>query len=788
MNNEMQLSAMNGMQPMLPGMGGGLGAPYGGGPNAPTEDGAFRKVHRLLRGRYLLAAILGLVGAAAGAIAGYMSQKPAFRADGMIEIRPVISGYNAGDDKVMAMFSNYVNSQAQAVMSESTIKAAMESDSWQRVRKGKVDSDAINAFMNNLTVQLAPKSNTIILVGYSDNSSDSKEVVRAAVKSVLAVYESRYDKDDATKVDKRLAAVDSELKRINEEVDAKLKEIDSYAQSAETDETMRLLSQQLAERSLELQRLKEQLAVAEDAIGLGDALQPFGASWTTLRSAATYAARFANPRPTADRWAQVDRTMANLVTRRNEAAHALSNVAIQLGQSHPIVVRARNELQNCETEIETYAATLRQQFVIRWNADGTGTLLTTNLRVLQQAINRLEAQVGVDPNTKLPGAEVIRLRELRKNASKIASAREVILRENARRVELSQQRKDLEFRQQNSAPMKILSRGDVAKPDKDRRPVFAAVGFMGGAGIPIGLLLLFGMFDTRYRYSDETAAGGSGIGGLTLLGILPNLPDRLSDPEQAAIAAHCVHQIRTMLQINTGLEDRRVFAVTSASPGDGKTSLTLALGLSYAACGTRTLLIDCDLIGSGLSSRMNVNAAEGVLEAITHRSLLPFVKQTDVADVSILPVGTAGNLHASTLSPQALRRLIEEAEQHYEVILIDTGPVLGSIEASLVCAASDAVILTVSRGQQRPMVERSLGHLAAIGARLAGVVFNRAQAQDFERSISGVSMRSVGVPALPRGARTAGPRMGPVARAVQSQQPGKPGGVASDDHDGYAGQ
>ncbi len=328
----------------------------------------------------------------------------------------------------------------------------------------------------------------------------------------------------------------------------------------------------------------------------------------------------------------------------------------------------------------------------------------------------------------------------------------------------------ISFAERRSWPASAVSTGSVAKPDKDRRPVFAAIGFMGGAGIPIGLLLLFGLFDTRYRFSDETSASvGAGPGGLTLLGILPNLPDRLSDPEQAAIAAHCVHQIRTMLQINTGMEDRRVFAVTSASPGDGKTSLCLALGLSYAACGTRTLLIDCDLIGSGLSSRMNVNAPEGVLEAIANRSLMPYVRQTDVNDVSILPCGSASNLHASTLSPQALRRLIEEAEQHYEVILIDTGPILGSIEASLVCAAADAVILTVARGQQRPMVERSLSHLQAIGAKLAGVVFNRAQAQDFERSISGVSIRSVGVPGMPRGHRSTGPRLGPVARAVQGQ-------------------
>jgi capsular exopolysaccharide synthesis family protein len=301
--------------------------------------------------------------------------------------------------------------------------------------------------------------------------------------------------------------------------------------------------------------------------------------------------------------------------------------------------------------------------------------------------------------------------------------------------------------------------------------VFAAIGFMGGASLPIGLLLLIGLLDSRYRYSDETAHS---VSGLTLLGILPNLPDRLSDPEQAAIAAHCVHQIRTMLQIN-GAEERRVFAVTSASPGDGKTSLTLALGLSYAACGTRTLLIDCDLIGAGLTSRMNVNAAEGVLEAIANRNLLSYIRQTDIADVALLPVGSAGNLHASTLSPAALRRLIEEAEKHFDTVLIDTGPILGSIEASLVCAAADATVLVVARGQQRPMVEKSLGHLVAIGARLSGVVFNRAQAHDFERSISGVSMRSVGT----HGPRQRGGRLGPIAKAVSTHvSPSNGDGVA----------
>src|SRR5207237_1562321 len=122
------------------------------------------------------------------------------------------------------------------------------------------------------------------------------------------------------------------------------------------------------------------------------------------------------------------------------------------------------------------------------------------------------------------------------------------------------------------------------------------------------LLLLIGLIDACYRYSEEPTAD---MGGLTLLGILPNLPDRLTDPAQAATAAHCVHQIRTMLQINSS-EDRKVYAVTSASPGDGKTSLTLALGLSFAASGSRTLLIDCDLVGARLTARLDLNGPEGV--------------------------------------------------------------------------------------------------------------------------------------------------------------------------------
>jgi capsular exopolysaccharide synthesis family protein len=277
---------------------------------------------------------------------------------------------------------------------------------------------------------------------------------------------------------------------------------------------------------------------------------------------------------------------------------------------------------------------------------------------------------------------------------------------------------------------------------RDKRPTMATFGFVVGGGLPVLALALYGLFDRRFRYSDEATNMG-GTRGIPLLGILPHLPDRLSDPSQASVAAHCVHQIRTMLQLNCLSETANVLSITSSTSGDGKTSLALALGLSFAASGSRTLLVDTDLIGGGLSARLSIREPVGISEAVVARNPMEMVRATDVNGLSVLPVGSGGPQNASAFSPIAVRRLMAELRKHFDIIIVDTGPILGSIEATPVVAASDAVVLTVSRTQNRDLVEKAITQLRSVGANIAGVVFNRANARDFERSVSGISLRSV---------------------------------------------
>ena len=164
-----------------------------------------------------------------------------------------------------------------------------------------------------------------------------------------------------------------------------------------------------------------------------------------------------------------------------------------------------------------------------------------------------------------------------------------------------------------------------------------------------------------------------------------------------------------------------------------------------------------------------MNGPEGVLEAYADRSSLGVDPQHRYRRSLILPVGHAS---ATTrhFSPQAVRRLVDEAKKHFEVIMIDTGPILGSDRGDPVRAACDGVIFAVARGQQRPMVEKAPQHLGSnrwSGRR--GV--QPSPGQRLPSSISGMSMPSPACPRSSNGngngdaAKEAG-GYGPVARAV----------------------
>jgi capsular exopolysaccharide synthesis family protein len=723
---------------------------WGAGSSAmpPAAGGAgvaqpLQKVHRLLRGRYLLAGLLALLGGVAGAYYGWKSQAPVYRASGMIEIKPFIPRI-AESDKVMPFYNQHMTTEAGRIRTAEVIDVAMRTPEWRDAGGPAPTPQTVAGFQSGLLSTVVKNS---FYIDLTFEHTDPK-LAGAGVNAVLSAFRQTYDVKKGADAQAKIEQVTDQRDVIVNRISEKERAINTIAQPYGTNDLQKIYESQLellSSHKRALMGIDANLAAAQDVKKIA-AEQGSGLSLSDL--------------------SQIDRSglMRKRLEQMQELELRLDNMA-NMGRNNPTVQILTQQIANLQKVIDDQAADMRKTtYGLMPDLSGTGASIV----VTQQMIDQLQSRAAY-----LRG----QLGEVEQQFRKIAEDRYKI---DTLNTEIRKLKSDFDAAQTTidglvvqsvlSGTPGITGAGNSPAISADKRRTMALAGFGLGSALPVLGVLLLGLFDNRFRYSDD--AGGQ-VSGLNLLGILPNLPDRLSDPQQASIAAHCVHQIRTMLQLNMMHDEPTAMCITSAASGDGKTSLSLALGLSFAASGSRTLMIDADLVGGGLSNRLaKGESATGILEALTTGRLLEFIRTTDVQDLAILPVGQAHVQHAGVFSPTAMRRLINEAKKHFEVILIDTGPLMGAIEATPVCAAVDGVILAVSRGQSRPLVERSLEHLRNIGARIAGVVFNRAQAKDFARSISGMSVRSAARSAANGQGhnRRVDPAsaIGPVANAVRS--------------------
>jgi Mrp family chromosome partitioning ATPase len=605
----------------------------------------------------------------------------------------------------------------------------MESPEWATYRN-PLDPNAKKDFVESMEAGVVPNT-FLVRVSFTDKDpARAQAAVKAVINSYLLAYkdEDSYDLQEKDRVVNGIISdVSKQRANLEDQLQKQLNQVDTPEVRELHVRELMMLKEQLNQANLQLDSAKKAIATSKGPAGdPGQAQQ--NAAGGDGGADLGYA-----------QLAKYDGRIPTYLAKRDEAADKLARYKARFGPNHPMIQEAEKEFDAAQARLDGVAEDARSLAAQQPSAgqvmtDGvTSTPITPQtIAVLESRAKALTAMIA-EGEKKLNGTSAA--------SATIQSLQAQIKDMDNKLVDANATKEQLRVRGAMSGRIIVRSLGDKpVVPAIDRRRQAAILGFLGGGSIPFVLFMLVGLADKRYRYSDETKTE---MGNVPLLGILPNLPDLLTDPQQAAIAAHCVHQIRTLLQVGVRTHDRHVYAITSAAPGDGKTSLTLALGLSFAASGSRTLLIDCDLVGGSLTRRLGVHSAEGMLEAMGSRSPMDFVRDTDVNDLSILPVGSATMLSAGSFSPAGLRRLIAEARKSFDIVLIDTGPILGSIEAPPVAATADATILCVSRGQQRPAVERSMHHLIAIGAKMAGIVFNRAEARDFEKSVSRFSQRSI---------------------------------------------
>ena len=188
--------------------------------------------------------------------------------------------------------------------------------------------------------------------------------------------------------------------------------------------------------------------------------------------------------------------------------------------------------------------------------------------------------------------------------------------------------------------------------------------------------------------------------------------------------------IRTLRNsILLGDFDRRLrsLLVTSATPGEGKTTTAVHLAVAHSDQRKRTLIIDCDLRRPSVHQKLNIHPTQGLSNVLTEevgwRDVI--MKLDRHPDLDIIAAGPPSR-RASDLIGSRMVEILEEASKEYDLIIVDSPPLLGFAEPLQMATAADGVIVVTKAGQtSRKAVGTVIQTLTRLRANVVGVVLNQ---------------------------------------------------------------
>jgi capsular exopolysaccharide synthesis family protein len=266
------------------------------------------------------------------------------------------------------------------------------------------------------------------------------------------------------------------------------------------------------------------------------------------------------------------------------------------------------------------------------------------------------------------------------------------------------------------------------------------LGGLLGFAIALGLIFLYEELNTSLRRKDE-------VERLLLLPTLGSIPalsrqaptvsrkllgkvsgngKKSNLPVTQSQVFESYRAIRTSLIFSHAVESLRTVAITSASPGDGKSTTIANLAIAFAQQNLRVLVIDCDLRRGSLHRIFGMPRTPGLTNAVaTGADIESVIRETSTPNLSIITCGVQPPNPGELLGSQRVTEILLRAQTQYDLVLIDTPPVLAAADAGIIASMVDGVILLVRVGvTTKSAAKTAQERLRIVGARILGTVLN----------------------------------------------------------------
>lgn len=263
-----------------------------------------------------------------------------------------------------------------------------------------------------------------------------------------------------------------------------------------------------------------------------------------------------------------------------------------------------------------------------------------------------------------------------------------------------------------------------------------AVAVLAGLLAGVSLALFFDYMDTTIKTREEVEALG-----VPFLGIIPSVPGLEGEGwevarerylysmnyPKSAFAEFC-RNIRTTVNFSArddGQPPRRLL-ITSAGPREGKTTSSINLAITFASAGRRVCLVDADLRRPSLHHAFGLPNEHGLSTLIGGTSSVADVsQQSPQPNLWIIPSGPRPANPAELLGSPQCRAALDKLNESFDLVIIDTPPVVAVTDAVVLANDVDGVILVIKSFKvARDLVLQAKRQLVDVDARLIGVILN----------------------------------------------------------------
>jgi polysaccharide biosynthesis transport protein len=403
-------------------------------------------------------------------------------------------------------------------------------------------------------------------------------------------------------------------------------------------------------------------------------------------------------------------TLKELRQRRLELNSRLADSQSKLGEHNPQVVSIRADLATVDKQIGAEV----------------GNVLATMKNAYDIAVRReqkLEANLqGLTAN--LNSATYMKLRQLQHAADADRKDYESYL---------AQYNNIAEQREMQSASARIVSPASLPRSPSSNRVKFYALG--GGAGLGGGFLLAFLL--EYLKPGIRTSAEIEQSFGVPVVGFVPLVSQRKTHGasyyqplarvvnEPLSHLSEAVRSMRVSLELSRG--SSKVILITSALPGEGKSTTAMLLAASSASSGKKIILLDCDLRLRSTSEILRRKHQPGLSEFLCGTAKLEdVITQDPTTKINLIPAGSTKANAADLLMSQGMSDLIAVLRSSFDYVIIDSPPVLPVIDALALAIGVDKILVVVEwRRTPRATIQEAFRVLGPEASRVAGVVLNK---------------------------------------------------------------